>query len=75
MALRALVDTSNQVLLSHELNEPAIDGIASCLIGLILGAVALALAYESRGLLIGESATPDVVRSVREIAAEAELKD
>lgn len=43
------------------------DGIASILIGLILGATALWLAWESKGLLIGESATVEVRRRILEI--------
>ena len=48
---------------------PALDGIASCLIGLTLVAVAGLLVYESRALIMGESAHPEIVRSVREIAS------
>jgi cation diffusion facilitator family transporter len=69
-ALLGLVTAFVGVLLSHLLNSPALDGIASIVIGLILGAAAVALAYESRGLLLGESASPETVASVREIAAK-----
>jgi cation diffusion facilitator family transporter len=44
------------------------DGVASIVIGLILGATAAWLAYETKGLLIGESANPEVVECIREIA-------
>jgi cation diffusion facilitator family transporter len=44
------------------------DGIASIIIGLILAAMAAWLAYETKGLLIGESARPELVKGVREIA-------
>jgi len=57
------------VLVSHLLDNPAVDGIASIVIGLILGAAAFALAFESRGLLLGESASPEIVASVRKIAS------
>ena len=43
------------------------DGIASVLIGLILGGTAVWLAYETKGLLIGESANKRVVEGIREI--------
>ncbi|MGW8186883.1 MAG: cation diffusion facilitator family transporter [Desulfobacterales bacterium] len=42
------------------------DGIASILIGSILGGTAIWLAYETKGLLIGESADPEIVRTIRE---------
>ncbi len=45
------------------------DGIASVTIGLILFGTAIWLAYETKGLLIGESANRSVVRGVREIIA------
>ena len=41
------------------------DGIATVIIGLILGATAVWLAYETKGLLIGESANQEVVESIR----------
>lgn len=44
------------------------DGIASILIGLILCSVAIFLIYESRALLIGESADEQIVANVRRIA-------
>lgn len=42
------------------------DGIASVGIGIILAVVAALLAYETKGLLIGESASDDVVEGIRE---------
>jgi cation diffusion facilitator family transporter len=51
------------------------DGAASILIGLILGATASWLAYETKGLLIGESANVRVVEGIRALAlAEAEVQ-
>lgn len=43
------------------------DGIASIIIGLILIGTAIWLAYETKGLLIGESANPRVVSGIRSI--------
>ena len=43
------------------------DGIASIIIGLILGGTAIWLAYETKGLLIGESANKMVIEGIREI--------
>ena len=47
---------------------PYFDGIATVIIGLILGATAVWLAYETKGLLIGESANQEVVQSIRQLA-------
>ncbi|MEL0584628.1 MAG: cation diffusion facilitator family transporter [Candidatus Thiodiazotropha sp. (ex. Lucinoma kazani)] len=47
----------------------AFDGIASIIIGLILVGTAVWLAYETKSLLIGESANPVVVRGIRELVS------
>ena len=44
------------------------DGIASIVIGLILGVTAIWLAVETKGLLIGEGANRSVIASIRQIA-------
>ncbi len=44
------------------------DGIASIMIGLILGGTAIWLAVETKGLLIGEGANRSVIASIRQIA-------
>lgn len=41
------------------------DGLASIIIGLILGGTAVWLAYETKGLLIGESANLNVIAGIR----------
>lgn len=46
---------------------PALDGVASVLIGVILAAIAAFLAFETKGLLIGEAASPNVIAAVRRI--------
>ncbi len=51
------------------LHMPALDGLASIAIGLLLGATAILVARESKGLLIGEPADPAVNASILEIAA------
>jgi len=66
-ALLGLVVAALGVFLGHELNNPYFDGAASLVIGLILSAIAVILAYESKGLLIGEGASPLVVQSLGEI--------
>ncbi|MBT6093759.1 MAG: cation transporter [Rhodospirillaceae bacterium] len=47
---------------------PVLDGVASVVIGVILAVVALFLAYECKGLLVGEAANSAVVRGIRAIA-------
>lgn len=57
------------VYASHALRLPVLDGVASIVIGVILTTAALFLAYECRSLLLGESADPKQVASIRAIAA------
>jgi cation diffusion facilitator family transporter len=56
------------VFLSHRLHMPVLDGAASVGIGLILVCAAGWLAYESKSLLVGEAADPELVTAIREIA-------
>ncbi len=58
------------ITLAHMLQAPFIDGVASVVIGVILICVASLLVYESRGLILGETADPDIVKSVYQIARE-----
>ena len=53
---------------SQALNRPELDGAASIGIGLLLAIVAMFLARESKGLLIGEPASSEVVASICAIA-------
>ena len=55
---------------SEVLHRPVLDGAASIGIGLLLGAVSIFLARESKGLLIGEPADSSVVASICAIARE-----
>lgn len=56
------------VYFGHKLNNPYFDGAASIVIGITLCLVALLLIRESKGLLVGEAAKPEIVRSIRELA-------
>ena len=66
-ALLGLVVALIGISLAYQLQMPVLDGAASIVIGLILCGVAVMLAWESKGLLIGESADPDLRESVRSI--------
>ncbi|MES3152321.1 cation diffusion facilitator family transporter [Sphingomonas faeni] len=68
-ALAGLVIAAIGVWASHAFNDPRIDGVASIAIGVILALVAVLLARESKGLLIGERADPAVIATIRKIVA------
>lgn len=55
------------VYLGHALGMPRLDGLASVAIGLVLTGVATILMRQTKGLLLGESASEDVRRRVHEI--------
>ncbi|SHE48817.1 cation diffusion facilitator family transporter [Fodinibius roseus] len=66
-ALLGLFVAITGIGLSQWTGMPVFDGIASIVIGLILGTTATWLAYETKGLLIGESADPRILEEVEEI--------
>lgn len=68
-ALLGLATAFIGVYLGHALHVPELDGIASVVIGLILCVVAVFLAYESKGLLIGEGVDERTRASINEIVA------
>jgi cation diffusion facilitator family transporter len=49
---------------------PILDGVASVVIGVILAGTAILLAYESKGLLVGEAASAEVVNGIRSILVQ-----
>lgn len=63
-ALLGLVIAAAGVWGSHWVGDARIDGAASIAIGIVLAAVAGLLAREAKGLLIGESAEPDLVAAI-----------
>ncbi len=67
-AMLGLLVAFGGILLSQISGNPIYDGIASVIIGLILAGTAVWLAYEIKGLLIGESAHPEIVEGIRKIA-------
>ena len=66
-AMAGIVVAAAGVFLTHYTGNSDFDGGASIVIGLILAFTAMLLAYESKGLLIGEAADPDLVSSLRTI--------
>jgi cation diffusion facilitator family transporter len=69
-AMAGIIAAAIGLLLSQLTGDPFFDGAASVVIGLILGVTAGVLAYESKGLLIGEAADPELVRRLRELACD-----
>jgi len=57
------------ILASQLLNDPRLDGVASIGIGVLLAATATFLARESKNLLIGEQALPEVRDAILQLAA------
>ena len=54
---------------SEQLGLPVLDGVASILIGCVLAAVAMLLARETRGLMLGQSVDADTLGSIRSLAS------
>jgi cation diffusion facilitator family transporter len=69
-AMLGLIVAFAGIWLGEYLCMPILDGVASIIIGVILAATATLLAFESKGLLIGEGAADDVVASIRKIVDE-----
>jgi cation diffusion facilitator family transporter len=67
-ALVGLVIAAIATALSIELDEAWIDGLGSICIGAVLAVVAVLLARESKDLLIGERARPQLAESIRDMA-------
>ena len=68
-ALLGLVVAAIGTALAVAFQQPWLDGVASIMIGVILGGTAVLLARESKSLLIGERADPHLSRSILAIAA------
>ena len=67
-ALLGLLVAFVGIFLGHQLQNPYLDGVASIVIGVILAVVAGFLAYECKGLLIGEAVDQETLESIRAIA-------
>jgi cation diffusion facilitator family transporter len=59
------------VMAGHLFGITWADGMASVIIGLILGGTAIWLAYETKSLLIGEAADPELVDGIRILVANS----
>jgi cation diffusion facilitator family transporter len=71
-AILGLVAALAGVFLTEMTGSPAFDGGASIVIGIILGLTAIFLARETKGLLMGETAGPEVVEAITRIARGGE---
>lgn len=69
-ALLGLAIAFSGVFLGHLFNNIYLDGVASVVIGIILVIVAIFLIYESKGLLIGEGANPQMVASLKQLTQD-----
>lgn len=68
-AIVGLLAAAIGVFLAQWTGNPFWDGAASVAIGVVLALTALLLAYESKALLIGESADPELNEQLRVLAA------
>lgn len=67
-AMLGLIFAFVGIFLAHQFENPYLDGVASVCIGLLLAAVAVVLAYESKGLLVGEGTDPQTLEKIRKLA-------
>ena len=71
-AMAGIVVAAVGLAISQATGDPRYDGAASIVIGLILTVIAFFLAYESKALLIGEAADPEMVAAMhRMVEAKA----
>jgi cation diffusion facilitator family transporter len=66
-ALLGIVIAFIGIFLGQQLHNPYADGLASIMIGVVLGVVSFILAYESKGLLIGEGVDRETLRLLRRL--------
>jgi len=67
-ALLGIVVAFFGLFLGHYYERPVYDAIASIAIGVILALIAVFLAYESKGLLIGEGANTEMSNGIHKLA-------
>ena len=66
-ALIGLLVALGGVYMTSTTGNPIYDGVASIVIGLLLTVISVLLAYESKALLIGESASPEDRQKITDI--------
>lgn len=66
-ALIGIVIATIATFLALRFQKPWIDGVGSICIGLVLASVAVLLARESKALLIGERARPELSKAIQEM--------
>ena len=69
-AMAGIIAAALGLLLSQLTGDPFYDGAASVVIGVILGLTAMLLAFESKALLIGEAANPELVAALHEMVQQ-----
>lgn len=68
-AMLGLIVALIGIALAQYLHMPLLDGAAAIVIGVILAITAALLAYECKGLLIGEAASPAAITAIRKAAS------
>jgi cation diffusion facilitator family transporter len=68
-AMAGIIAAAAGLALSQVTRDPFYDGAASVVIGLILAGTSCLLAYESKALLIGEAADPEMVSALHDMVA------
>jgi cation diffusion facilitator family transporter len=68
-AMAGIVVAAIGLAISQLTGDPRFDGMASIVIGVILAITAFILAYESKALLIGEAADPELVAALKALVA------
>jgi len=74
-ALLGLLIAFIGVTAAHLTHNPVYDGVASVVIGLLLGVTAFLLALETKSLLIGESADKETVKKIKGIVNNFDIVD
>ena len=74
-ALLGLLVASVGITLTHLTGNMVFDGAASVIIGCILIGTSIWLARETKGLLIGESADPQIVSGINDIVQQSSIVD
>ncbi len=68
-AMLGLIVAGVGIAISYYMDIPWMDGAASIVIGIILAGTAILLAYETKGLLIGESASSETEEELAQMVA------